>query len=836
MPAAPSWDPTGSYTTTFSDDFTGTSLNTAFWNPGWFGTGITGPVNTSECMSYNSANVSVSNSYLNLAITGGYAAIVNSNPSGGASTGFQFTGGSIEFRANLPASSGSTIANWPALWTDGQSWPTDGEMDVMEGLGGTAAYHFHDPAGGPGANVPGNYTGWHNFGAVWVPGGTVTYYYDGVQVGTISGVTSAPMYIIMGNQCGSPQVSPATMQVDWVYVWTAGGGGGGPVPPVNSGGTFSTITTTPTAVGQAFPGGGGTSGPGLSYRATPAITNSGTTSPSEFAVTKQAGTVATDWIFIYVYGGGAATFCSGFTTIADASNFSALLYRYADGTEPATFSVTGLYGTRPISVLITTIAGATSSFDPPVLPAPVSGTTGTAIPVNSITLNNPGDWVLWFAGDEANFGGAGAAISPPPGFTTRATNGSVAANATVLLADNRSFGTGATGVQTGSFALTISISSTSLPAATTGTPYSDTLAASGGDPPYTWSITSGALPSGLNLSSAGVISGTPGATTTTLQVTTTSLTGATTSTSYSATLVATGGSGSGYAWSITTGSLPAGLTLSTAGVISGTPTTAGTSSFTVQVKDSSSNTATEAMTLVVSSGTTSNANPVGPSGTWTLVFEDQFTGTAINGANWAVLQGASINSVTTSAANVSVSGGYARLVLSSGSTGAAICTYNHLAGTGIAGTGPSVSGPTLNVGDCCEASISFPGPGSPTGEFYNFPAWWASGADWPSNGEIDIIECYTGTPVSSYHGNGINSGIPAPSGNYANGFHTYTCVRGSSTVDIYWDGKLVWSYAPKDDGGPQNMIINVGVKAGEPQATGAASTVLVDYVRLWTPG
>ncbi len=51
-----------------------------------------------------------------------------------------------------------------------------------------------------------------------------------------------------------------------------------------------------------------------------------------------------------------------------------------------------------------------------------------------------------------------------------------------------------------------------LPAATQGAAYSQTLAASGGDGNYSWSLTSGALPAGLSLSSGGVISGTPTAT------------------------------------------------------------------------------------------------------------------------------------------------------------------------------------------------------------------------------------------------------------------------------------------------------------------------------------
>ncbi|MCA8915170.1 MAG: hypothetical protein KDB90_07145 [Planctomycetes bacterium] len=72
--------------------------------------------------------------------------------------------------------------------------------------------------------------------------------------------------------------------------------------------------------------------------------------------------------------------------------------------------------------------------------------------------------------------------------------------------------------------------------------------------------------------------------------------------SYSATISATGGTGS-YSWSIVTGTLPAGLTLAPSGTpdttIAGTMTSPTTTTFTVQVRDSSSATATMAYTLVV---------------------------------------------------------------------------------------------------------------------------------------------------------------------------------------------------------------------------------------------
>src|SRR6185436_11749609 len=67
---------------------------------------------------------------------------------------------------------------------------------------------------------------------------------------------------------------------------------------------------------------------------------------------------------------------------------------------------------------------------------------------------------------------------------------------------------------------------------------------------------------------------------------------------YSQTLAASGGTG-GNAWSIASGPLPTGLSLTAAGVISGTPTTAGTTNFTVQVTDSSSATATKPLSITI---------------------------------------------------------------------------------------------------------------------------------------------------------------------------------------------------------------------------------------------
>ncbi len=91
---------------------------------------------------------------------------------------------------------------------------------------------------------------------------------------------------------------------------------------------------------------------------------------------------------------------------------------------------------------------------------------------------------------------------------------------------------------------------------------------------------------------------------TALSITTATLSDATINNAYTATLAATGGV-TPYTWTVDSGSLPAGLTLSAGGVISGTPTALGTSSFTVKVTDSQATpaTATKALTLAVNNPT-----------------------------------------------------------------------------------------------------------------------------------------------------------------------------------------------------------------------------------------
>jgi hypothetical protein len=175
----------------------------------------------------------------------------------------------------------------------------------------------------------------------------------------------------------------------------------------------------------------------------------------------------------------------------------------------------------------------------------------------------------------------------------------------------------------------------SIPALTVGKAFSAYLTVSAGAGPYSWSIVSGSLPAGLKLGSDGAVSGTPtkaGSYSVTIRVTDSESPAATAvrtfagtvkpalaistavpsagkvGVKYSAQLAASGGT-PGYTWKIAAGSLPKGLTLSSAGKISGTPTVNDTAKFTVTVTDAVGARVWKAYSVAIAAGTLKAPTP-----------------------------------------------------------------------------------------------------------------------------------------------------------------------------------------------------------------------------------
>jgi serine/threonine-protein kinase len=254
--------------------------------------------------------------------------------------------------------------------------------------------------------------------------------------------------------------------------------------------------------------------------------------------------------------------------------------------------------------------------------APATATVGTAYS-GTVTASGGTGTYTWAAvtglpaGLTATASGATLTISGTP---------TAAATATIPLSVHDS----ATpeGKGTASLTLTVSdkamsITTAAATTAATGKAYSGTATVTGGNGTYTWAAATG-LPAGLTATGSGAtltISGTPtaaGTFTVTLSasdtestpktatatlvitvsaavsITTTSLAAGTEGTAYSAAVAATGGTGTAT-WTAT--GLPAGLSISSAGTISGTPTASGT--FPVVVTATAGTSVSATLNLVI---------------------------------------------------------------------------------------------------------------------------------------------------------------------------------------------------------------------------------------------
>lgn len=303
----------------------------------------------------------------------------------------------------------------------------------------------------------------------------------------------------------------------------------------------------------------------------------------------------------------------------------------ANGTLSGTPSANGTFNFTA-RVTDSTQTVATQALSLVVAPAPLAITTNSPLPAG--TSGTAYSQKLAGAGGTPPYtwslaGGAlpsGLALNGATGEMAGTPGAALTASFTVKLADSKSASV------TKSFTLVVSLPALSittqapLAIGAVGVSYSQGMAATGGAPPYTWSVADGVLPTGLTLDSAtGAITGKPGGTGTftftvgvadtqknvatqafSIQVnapplaivTAPPLAAAVAGTAYSQAFSATGGRPP-YRWSAE-GSLPAGLSVDSAsGALGGTPATPGTYDLTIVVTDAGQAMARRAYTIAV---------------------------------------------------------------------------------------------------------------------------------------------------------------------------------------------------------------------------------------------
>jgi hypothetical protein len=230
----------------WSDEFTGSTINSANWS---FETGGGGWGNNElENYTNRSVNARIENGNLVIearreSLGGSAYTSARMKTQGKQSFGINTW---VEARINAPEGQGI----WPAFWMLGNSistvgWPSCGEIDIMEIQGQNPAKNFgtihwadqngnHASFGGIFNSSSSLTAGFHTY-AISRTGSSIKWYVDRVQYAEANisgGINSTsefqgPFFILLnvavgGNFVGSPDgstVFPQQMQVDWVRVW-----------------------------------------------------------------------------------------------------------------------------------------------------------------------------------------------------------------------------------------------------------------------------------------------------------------------------------------------------------------------------------------------------------------------------------------------------------------------------------------------------------------------------------------------------------------------------------------------------------------------------------------
>jgi uncharacterized protein YhjY with autotransporter beta-barrel domain len=271
------------------------------------------------------------------------------------------------------------------------------------------------------------------------------------------------------------------------------------------------ITGTPSAASAA-----------TSYTVTVTDTNSATAT-ANFSLRVNGAVVATQAVASTVLTQGHLA--TSFTPVTGSGGTSPLAYSVSPGLPPGLSLASGTGAITGTPTVITTAtnytvtvtdtnsATATATFSLTVNPqVPTAGAVSQTVTGNTsgnnIPLNLGGGTATSVA--IASAASHGTATASGTTITYAPTHGYAGPDSFTYTATNNISGTSAPGtVSITVTAPTLAISPSSLPAGSIETAYSQTLTGSGGIAPYGFALVSGTLPAGVTLSTVGVLAGTP---------------------------------------------------------------------------------------------------------------------------------------------------------------------------------------------------------------------------------------------------------------------------------------------------------------------------------------
>jgi len=411
--------------------------------------------------------------------------------------------------------------------------------------------------------------------------------------------------------------------------------------------------------------------------------------------------------------------------------------------------------------------------------------------------------------------------SLPAGMTLNTSTGALSGTPTAGGTFNFTVTAHDVGLSTGSQAYSlvvaapvIVVSPTTLPAVTQNSAYSQTVTASGGTSTYTYAVTSGSLPAGVTLSSAGVLSGTPTASGTfnfqitatdsstgtgpytgsrsyslTVNalppvITTTSLAAGMVGTSYSQVIAVSGGNAP-LAFAVTSGNLPAGLSLSSSGVLTGTPTAGGTFAFSITVTDSLSTTSTQSYSLTINPPTVVASPSTLPVATLHAAYNQTVNGSGgtapytFSVTSGALPPGVSLSSSGALSGHPTTSGTYSFVITATdSSTGSGPYTgsqsYSVTVSAPTITLSPSGSVPVGTVGVAYSQTITAGGGSGP----YTYAV---TAGTLPAGLTLSSAGVVSGTPTA---GGNFSFTVTATDANTNTGSQSYTLTTNAPTIIV----------------------------------------------------